>query len=53
MNNTRRDFIRKISSTSALIVGGMAITDAYGKTITLKSEVKVSANDKIRVSYRK
>ena len=50
MNNTRRDFIRKISGTSALIVGGMAITDAYGKTITLKSEVKVSANDKIRVA---
>jgi predicted dehydrogenase len=50
MNNTRRDFIRKISSTSALIVGGMAITDAYGKTITLKSEAKISANDKIRIA---
>jgi predicted dehydrogenase len=50
MNNTRRDFIRKISSTSALIVGGMALTDAYGKTITLKSEAKNSANDKIRIA---
>lgn len=50
MNNTRRDFIKKISSTSALMVGGMAITDAYGKTITLKSEAKISANDKIRIA---
>jgi len=50
MNNTRRDFIRKISGTSALIVGGMAITDAYGKTITLQSEAKISANDKIRIA---
>lgn len=50
MNNTRRDFIRKISGTSALIVGGMAITDAYGKTITLKSEVKISSNDNIRIA---
>jgi predicted dehydrogenase len=50
MNNTRRDFIRKISGTSALIVGGMALTDAYGKTITLKSEAKISANDKIRIA---
>jgi predicted dehydrogenase len=50
MNNTRRDFIRKISGTSALIVGGMALTDAYGKTITLKSETKISTNDKIRIA---
>ena len=50
MNNTRREFIRKFSGTSALIIGGMTLTDAYGKTITLKSEVKVSANDKIRVA---
>ena len=50
MNNTRRDFIKKIGGTSALIVGGMAITDAYGKTITLKSEAKISANDKIRIA---
>jgi predicted dehydrogenase len=50
MNNTRRDFIRKISGTSALIVGGMALTDAYGKTITLESKVKIFANDKIRIA---
>ena len=50
MNNTRREFIRKFSGTSALIIGGMTLADAYGKTITLKSEVKVSANDKIRVA---
>ena len=50
MNNTRREFIRKFSGTSALIVGGMALTDAYGKTITLKSEAKISANDKIRIA---
>ncbi len=50
MNNTRRDFIRKISGTSALIVGGMALTDVYGKTITLKPEAKISANDKIRIA---
>lgn len=50
MNNTRRDFIRKISSTSALIVGGIAMADANGKIITLKSDVKVSANDKIRIA---
>jgi predicted dehydrogenase len=28
----------------------MALTDAYGKTITLKSEAKISANDKIRIA---
>ena len=50
MNDTRRDFIKKITGTSALIVGGIAIIDAYGKTITLKSETKISANDKIRIA---
>ena len=49
MKNNRRDFIKKMGSTSALMFGGMALTDAYGKTITLKSEAKITANDKVRI----
>lgn len=50
MKNNRRDFIKKMGSTSALMFGGMALTDAYGKTITLKSEAKITANDKVRIA---
>lgn len=50
MKNNRRDFIKKISGTSALMFGGMALSDAYGKTITLKSEAKITANDKVRIA---
>ena len=49
MKNNRRDFIKKIGGTSALMFGGMALTDTYGKTITLKSEAKITANDKVRI----
>jgi predicted dehydrogenase len=49
MKNNRRDFIKKIGGSSALIFGGIAITDAHGKVITMKSEAKISANDKIRI----
>ena len=50
MKNNRRDFIKKMGSTSALMFGGMALTDAYGKVITLKSEAKITANDKVRIA---
>ncbi len=50
MKNNRRDFIKKIGSTSALMFGGLALTDAYGKTITLKSDAKITANDKVRIA---
>ena len=50
MKNNRRDFIKKMGSTSALMFGGLALTDAYGKTITLKSEAKITANDKVRIA---
>ena len=39
-----------MGGTSALMFGGMALTDAYGKTITLKSEAKITANDKVRIA---
>ena len=50
MKNNRRDFIKKMGSTSALMFGGTALTDAYGKIITLKSEAKITANDKVRIA---
>jgi predicted dehydrogenase len=49
MNNSRRNFIKTLGQTSALTIGGMSIAQAQGKTIFMKSDVRVSANDKVRI----
>ncbi|MDR6563439.1 MULTISPECIES: Gfo/Idh/MocA family oxidoreductase [unclassified Arcicella] len=50
MSHSRRDFIRKISGSSVLLIGGTALGDAYGKTFTLESNAKISANDTVRIA---
>ncbi len=50
MSNSRRDFIKKLSGTSAMVVGGVSLSEAYGKTFILQSEARISSNDTIRIA---
>ncbi|MFC0181744.1 Predicted dehydrogenase [Pseudarcicella hirudinis] len=50
MNNSRRDFIKKLSGSSALMIGGASIAESYGKTFILQSEAKITANDTVRIA---
>ena len=47
--NPANDLIT-IEMNSNILPVAFQIIDAYGKTITLKSETKISANDKIRIA---